>query len=106
MRVVTGGPFGSQAIPSAREYCSRTGLPTARDNSTASIAASSASFMPYDPGPAIHTTRTFSADCRSRPATALRRPYGFWPPIQTVAPSAVTSASAHAGAMQACDWNG
>jgi hypothetical protein len=46
MRNVTGGPFGSQPVPSARMYCTRTGRPTACAMSAASAAQSSASFMP------------------------------------------------------------
>ncbi len=87
-------------------YCTRTGRPTACARIAASIAASSASFMPYDPGPGIHVTRTASMGSASISATALRSGYGFWPPAHTCASPLRTSATAHPGAIDACDWNG
>ena len=72
MRMADGGPFGSHAVASAREYCTRTGRPISFEINAASIAASSASFMPYEPGPGSHVTRTCSILKPAIPATALR----------------------------------
>ena len=41
-------------------YCSRTGLPTAFASVAASAAQSSASLRPYEPGPVVQITCTFS----------------------------------------------
>ena len=45
-RVIEAGPFGSQPVPCARMYCTRTGLPTARASTAASMQASPASLRP------------------------------------------------------------
>ncbi len=49
---------------------------------------------------------TFSGGTPSSRATPVWTKCGFCEPVQTVTPSARTSATAQAGPMLACDWNG
>src|SRR5712692_1348713 len=105
-RCTDAGPFGSQAIPSLRMPCTRTGRPVSLESSAASSAASPASFRPYDPGPGTQMARTFSCGTPSSRATPVWTKCGFCEPVQTVTPSARTSATAQAGPLLACDWNG
>jgi len=76
------------------------------DSSAASSAASPASLRPYDPGPGSHVARTFSGGRPTSFATPLRPKCGFWEPVHSRASPARTSATAQAGPMLACDWNG
>jgi hypothetical protein len=82
------------------------GLPMALARYAASSAASPASLRPYEPGPVTQMVRTFSCGMPRSDATPSRTKCGFCEPDHTVHESPLTSATAQAGPMQACDWNG
>src|ERR1700722_8265529 len=87
-------------------YCNRTGLPTALASTAASMAQSSASFRPYEPGPVVQIVRTVSTGTCRIAATPARTKCDFCVPLQQVTLPSLISTSAQAGPMPACDWNG
>src|SRR5262245_53263241 len=87
-------------------YCSRTGLLTALASTAQSAAQSSASLRPYEPGPVIQRTCTFSSgtlSCEARPSCTK---CDFCVPLQQLTLSPLISTTAQAGPIAACDWNG
>ncbi len=102
-----GLPLAPHAVISARIHCTRTGLPTSWESSTASPATSSYPGRPYDPASSTQITCTRSFDTCSSSATPICKECGFCPPDQiVVTPSACTSAMAQPGPIVACAWKG
>jgi hypothetical protein len=87
-------------------YCTRTGWPTALASTAASMAASSASLRPYEPGPVVHLTCTLSTGTSRIAALPCCTKFDFCVPLQQVTMPSLISTSVQAGPMQACDWNG
>src|ERR1043165_3092521 len=105
-RWIEAGPFGAQPVPWSRMYCNRTGAPTAFASTAASMAQSSASLRPYDPGPVVQMTCTLSAGICRIDAMPCCTKCDFCVPVQHGAVPSLIWTSAQAGPMQACDWNG
>src|SRR5262249_57400265 len=80
--------------------------PSGLATTAAASDASPASLRPYELGPVTQMVRTFSCGMARSSATPSRTKCGFCEPDQTVHASPLTSATAQAGPMQACDWNG
>src|SRR5262249_58908229 len=72
----------------------------------ASMAQSSASLRPYEPGPVVQMTCTLSTGISTIAAMPCCTKCDFCVPLQQVAMPSLICTSAQAGPMQACDWNG